>query len=47
MNALVEWSPREPASLSTEEWHEYRHGRNQALANLAAELGINVAVLEL
>lgn len=47
MNAVVEWSPREPSQLSTEEWREYRVGRNLALAGLAAELGINVAVLEL
>ena len=47
MYATLEWSPTEPSKLSTEEWREYRHGRNQALADLAAELGINVAVLEL
>lgn len=47
MAASVEWSPSEPARLSTEEWREYRIGRNQAISELAAELGINVAVLEL
>ena len=45
--ASVEWSPTEPSRLSTEEWREYRAGRNQALTELASELGINVAVLEL
>lgn len=47
MHAVCEWSPCEPSRLSTEEWREFRHGRNQALASLAEELGINVAVLSL
>lgn len=47
VNAVVEWSPAEPARLTAEEWAQYRAGRNQALAELAAELGINVGVLEL
>ena len=47
VNALVEWSPSEPSHLSTSEWAAYRAGRHQALAELAAELGVTVAVLEL
>jgi hypothetical protein len=47
LSASVEWAPAEPSRLSTEEWRQYRAGRNQALGELAAELGINVAVLEL
>ena len=47
MNAVCVWSPSEPSRLSGEEWKSYRHGRNLALASLAEELGINVAVLEL
>jgi hypothetical protein len=47
MSAVVEWSPSEPSRLTAEEWRQYRNGRNQALAKLAAELGISVAVLEL
>lgn len=47
MNAVVEWTPAEPPRLSTEEWRQYRAGRNRAIAELAAQLGISVAVLEL
>ena len=47
VNALVEWSPNEPSRLTAEEWAEYRAGRNRAIAQLAAELCINVAVLDL
>lgn len=47
INALVEWEPSEPSKLSPDEWSEYRAGRNHALALLAAELGIDVAVLDL
>lgn len=45
--ATAEWSPTEPKRLSTEEWKQYRLGRNEALAQLASELGISVAVLDL
>ena len=47
MNVVAEWSPSEPSRLSEAEWKQYRAGRNHALAGIAAELGINVAVLEL
>lgn len=47
MSAVMEWSPSEPSRLSTSEWAQYRAGRNHAIAGIAAELGINVAVLEL
>lgn len=47
VHAVCEWSPTEPSRLSTEEWREYRIGRNQAISELAVEFGINVAVLEL
>ena len=47
VNAVVEWSPSEPARLTNDEWKQYRQGRNRAIAELAAELGINVAWLEL
>ena len=43
----LEWSPSEPTKLSTDEWAQYRAGRNHALAGIAAELGIHVAMLEL
>ena len=45
--ASVEWSPAEPKSLTGHELAEYRHHRNGAIAELAAELGVNVAVLEI
>ena len=47
MSAVAEWSPDEPTRLSTAEWRQYRSGRNRAIADLAAELGITVAVLDL
>jgi len=42
-----EWAPNDPSRLSTAEWAEYRAGRAHALARVAAELGISVALLEL
>jgi len=45
--ATAEWSPTEPTRLSTDEWKQYRMGRNEALAQLAGELGISVAVLDI
>lgn len=45
--ACAEWSPTEPSRLSDQEWREYRQGRNKAIAELAAELEISVAVLDL
>lgn len=47
MHAVAEWSPTEPSRLTAAEWAQYRAGRNHALAGIAAELGITVAVLEL
>ena len=46
VNACYAWSPREPARLTMHEWAEYRAGRDHALAGIAAELGINMAVLD-
>jgi hypothetical protein len=45
--ATAEWTPSEPARLTPGEWRQYRFGRNQAIEQLAAELGISVAVLDL
>jgi hypothetical protein len=45
--AAIEWWPDAPPRLTGSEWHEYRSGRDAAMAELAAELGINIAVLEL
>jgi hypothetical protein len=44
--ACIEWSPSSPATLSKEEWHQYRMGRNAAIESIADALGITVAVLE-
>lgn len=46
VHAVAEWTPNEPARLSTEEWRQYRAGRNKALAEIAVELGLSIAVLE-
>ncbi len=43
----VEWTPSLPKGLTASERHQYRSGRDAALDQLAAELGITVAVVEL
>ena len=45
--AVVEWSPDVPEQLSAEELQAYQVGRNAALAEIAQELGIRVAVIDL
>lgn len=47
LSCCVEWDPAPPKGLSASEWHQYRSGRDAALDQLAAELGITVAVVEL
>lgn len=47
INAVAEWTPTQPVRLTAEEWAQYRAGRNHALAGIAADLGINAAVLDL
>lgn len=47
IHAVLEWDPTTPSRLTDEELRQYRDGRNRALADLAAERGINVAVLDL
>lgn len=44
--ALIEWEPNVPDRLTDAELQQYRVGRDQALADLAQQLGITVAVLE-
>jgi len=46
IQASMHWAPNAPSSLSAEEWRQYRAGRDQALAEISRELGINAAVLE-
>lgn len=47
MSAVVEWSPCQPSRLTDAEMKQYRLGRNLALAEIAAELQIATAVVEL
>jgi hypothetical protein len=47
LHAVFEWEPAVPERFSEAEWAQYRSGRDAALAEIAAELGITVAVLEL
>lgn len=46
-NAVAEWSPSQPKRLTSKERREYRAGRDNALAEIAGELGGFAAVLEL
>ncbi|MFT3816038.1 MAG: hypothetical protein QM750_00160 [Rubrivivax sp.] len=42
--AVIEWLP---GRLSADELHQYRQGRDRALAELAAELAVDVVVVDL
>lgn len=44
--AVIEWAPSEPNRLNASELAAYRAGRNAALADLAQELGLRVALIE-
>ena len=44
--AVIEWTPRRPERLTPAEVQTYRRGRDDALRELAAELGVGVAVAE-
>ncbi len=44
---VIEWAPVQPVRLTDAEIAEYRAGRNKALAEVARELGVNAAVIEL
>ncbi len=46
VTCTVEWSPRVPQALAPDEVTAYRAGRNRALAEVSAELGLSAAVLE-
>lgn len=45
-SAALEWSPRAPTRLTCAERLEYRAGRDAAVADLARELGVTVAVVD-
>ena len=42
----MEWDGSVPRHMSRDEWHQYRAGRNAAMADLARELGLNIAVVD-
>jgi hypothetical protein len=42
-----EWDPRPPSHLSTVELAAYRNARDGLLAEIGAELGRNIVVLEI
>lgn len=44
---VVEWLPGPPRALTDRDYATHRAARNRAIAEIAAELGINAAVLEL
>lgn len=46
VHCCCEWSPDEPQRLAGTEWLQYVAGRNAAIAELAHELGVNVAVID-
>lgn len=43
----VEWDPSMPRRLSESEWHEYRAGRDAALAEVAKMRGGSVLCVEI
>lgn len=45
-SAVIEWEPAIPGRLSADELKQYRAGRDSALADLARDLGITVAVVD-
>lgn len=46
-SAVIEWSPGFPDSLTSAQRAAYRHGRDAAIAEVAATLGVNTAVIDL
>lgn len=46
-SACIEWFPHVPQRLTLREVDEYRAGRASALADLARELRVSVAVVDL
>ncbi len=46
-HTVMEWRPDMPRRLSRREWRQYRAGRDQAFAELFAELGVTGMVLEI
>lgn len=47
VHAVMEWIPRMPPKLTPDEIDEYRAGRDSALKEMAAELGVRIMVADL
>jgi hypothetical protein len=47
VSVVIEWSPSKPSNLTASEWDEYHAGRDAALRDMAVEIGVNVAVVDL
>ena len=45
-SAVVEWEPHAPRRLSPKEIAQYQAGRNEALAAVCREIGINGLVVD-
>ena len=43
----IEWAPDPPRRLSKRELHQYRAGRNAAVAELAKLTGMKAAIIEI
>jgi len=41
---VVEWDPSMPERLTADELEQYRRGRNEALAAIARETGLSIAM---
>lgn len=46
-NCTIEWAPEQPEHLTADELRQYRAGRDRALAEISAALGVNAAVVEI
>ena len=46
-SCAMEWAPDLPGRLSAEEINQYRKGRNAALLDIARELGVRIALVDL
>lgn len=46
VHAVIEWSPDVPRRLTASETQDYLAGRTQALAELAAQFELRVAVVD-
>jgi hypothetical protein len=45
-SAVIEWTPSVPARLTPDDLQAYREGRARAVADLARETGLRIALVE-